>query len=182
MVEDLHDRVGARSLFATHYHELTELASQLARCANAQVLVREDGPDIVFLHQVADGAAASSYGIHVARLAGVPEPVIRRAREVLEGLESSAAMQRGPRTRRGPSRSQQLPLPLPSSVEEALLRADLATMTPLAALNFLSTLRALAEQAGTGSRAADAPGRDPAGGRATSTVIPFPKPQGAGGP
>ena len=176
VVEDLHDRVGARTLFATHYHELTELATQLARCTNAQVLVREDGHDIVFLHQVAGGAAESSYGIHVARLAGVPEPVIARAREVLGGLEATAASQRSPRHRRGPSRSRQLALPLPSPVEEALLRADLSNMTPLEALNVLAKLRALAEAAG-GSRDPSAPAADPpSGARPSSTVIPFPRP------
>jgi DNA mismatch repair protein MutS len=119
VVEDLHDRVRARTLFATHYHELTELAAQLDRIANVQVLVREEGHDVVFLHRVADGAAASSYGIHVARLAGVPEAVIRRAREVLAGLERAAAdhtarAKAGPRrVRTGPSRGQQLVLPLP---------------------------------------------------------------------
>ena len=113
VVEDLHDRVRARTLFATHYHELTELASQLDRVANLQVLVREEGRDVVFLHQVADGAAASSYGIHVAGLAGVPDAVIRRAREVLGGLERAAHAPRGRRPRRGPSRGQQLALPLP---------------------------------------------------------------------
>jgi DNA mismatch repair protein MutS len=91
VVEDLHDRIRARTLFATHYHELTELAARLDRVRNAQVLVHEDGQDIVFLHRVADGAAGSSYGIHVARLAGVPEPVVRRAREVLAGLERTRA-------------------------------------------------------------------------------------------
>jgi DNA mismatch repair protein MutS len=113
VVEDLHDRVGARTLFATHYHELTELASQLDRVANVQVLVREEGHEVVFLHRVADGAAASSYGIHVARLAGVPDSVIRRAREVLGTLERAAQAPRGRRPRRGPSRGQQLALPLP---------------------------------------------------------------------
>jgi len=120
VVEDLHDRVRARTLFATHYHELTELAAQLDRVANVQVLVREEGHDVVFLHRVGDGAAASSYGIHVARLAGVPDAVIRRAREVLGGLERAAAAGReggrsgsGRRPRRGPSRGQQLVLPLP---------------------------------------------------------------------
>jgi len=181
VVEDLHDRVGARTLFATHYHELTELASQLPRCANAQVLVREQGQDIVFLHRVADGAAESSYGIHVARLAGVPEPVIRRSREVLGGLEATAANQRPPRQRRGPSRAQQLPLPLPSPVEEALLRADLSRMTPLDALNFLSTLRALVDpDAAAGRRAEPAPPDPLAAGRSGTTVIPFPKPPSSG--
>jgi DNA mismatch repair protein MutS len=119
VVEDLHDRVRARTLFATHYHELTELAAQLDRVTNVQVLVREDGHDIVFLHRVAEGAATSSYGIHVARLAGVPDAVIRRAREVLGGLERAAARSGAAnrpdarRRRRGPSRGQQLVLPLP---------------------------------------------------------------------
>jgi DNA mismatch repair protein MutS len=172
VVEDLHDRVGARVLFATHYHELTELVRQLPRVANAQVLVREEGHNIAFLHRVADGAAASSYGIHVARLAGLPEAVIRRAREVLAGLEAAAQTPFPGRHRRGPSRSQQLPLPLPSPVEEALLRADLARMTPLEAMNFLSELRA---------RLDIAPAEQPEAetghaGRPGGAVIPFPAP------
>ncbi len=175
VVEDLHDRVGARTLFATHYHELTELASQLARVANAQVLVKEDGQDIVFLHRVAAGAAASSYGIHVARLAGVPDPVIQRAREVLAGLETASASQRSPRAGRGPSRSQQLPLALPSPVEEALRQADLSRMTPIEALNFLSTLRTLLEAGTSHGPPQHVPGRrGPGGERPASTVIPFP--------
>ena len=171
VVEDLHDRVGARALFATHYHELTELASQLERVANLQVLVREDGHHIVFLYRVADGAAASSYGIHVARLAGVPEPVIRRAREVLAGLERAAAGARPVRGRRGPSRGQQLALALASPVEEALRSVDLATMTPLDALNFLSKLRAMLD-----APAAAADANPPRGGDSGRTVVPFPGP------
>jgi DNA mismatch repair protein MutS len=191
VVEDLHDRVGARTLFATHYHELTELASQLDRVANAQVLVKEAGQDIVFLHRVADGAAGSSYGIHAALLAGVPEHVIRRAREVLAGLERAATGLRSSRGRRGPSRGQQLALPLPSPVEEALRRIDLATMTPLDALNFLSSLRALLDAAPAGSpdtaaprgretpsTRGGAPGGESASGADESparTVVPFPR-------
>ncbi|HVI85144.1 MAG TPA: DNA mismatch repair protein MutS [bacterium] len=174
VVEDLHDRLGARVLFATHYHELTELATQLARVSNVQVLVREEGHNIAFLHRVADGAPASSYGIHVAGLAGLPEPVIRRAREVLAGLEAAAHRPLPGRSRRGPSRSQQLPLPLPSQVEEALRRAELARMTPLEALNFLSALKALldagsppAEEPDLTSRRVSRPG---------GAVIPFPVP------
>ena len=175
VVEDLHDRVGARTLFATHYHELTELTSQLARVANAQVLVKEDGQDIVFLHRVAAGAAASSYGIHVARLAGVPDPVIQRAREVLAGLEAASASQRSPRAGRGPSRSQQLALALPSPVEEALRQADLSRMTPIEALNFLSTLRTLLEAGPSHGAPQHASGRrGPGADRPASTVIPFP--------
>jgi DNA mismatch repair protein MutS len=170
VVEDLHDRVGARTLFATHYHELTELAGQLDRVANVQVLVREEGQSVIFLHRVVDGAAGSSYGIHVARLAGVPDAVIRRAREVLAGLEQAAPSQshsrgtpRPVRSRRGPSRAQQIALPLGSPIEDAIRNADPATMTPLDALNFLSDLRAMVS-------AEDSPG-DPS----ARTVIPFPR-------
>jgi DNA mismatch repair protein MutS len=190
VVEDLHDRVGARTLFATHYHELTDLAAQLDRVANVQVLVREEGQDVVFLHRVADGAAESSYGIHVARLAGVPEQVVRRAREVLAGLErltspehiaaanrrdesgqgrgrdAAPAGLRPPRSRRGPLRSQQLPLALPSPVEDALRQVDVATMTPLEALNILSRLRSLLDT------------EPPADASAGSTVVPFPRKPG----
>src|SRR5579884_2567700 len=174
VVEDLHDRIGVRTLFATHYHELTELASQLEGVANRQVLVHEDGPDIVFLHRVADGAAGSSYGIHVARLAGVPDHVVRRAREVLGGLERHAPLSPAEASRRekrrGPSRSRQLALPLASAVEEALRQVDVATMTPLEALNFLSRVRALLgppEDGGEAERPAaeDAPVR---------RIVPFP--------
>ncbi len=188
VVEDLHDRIGARALFATHYHELTELASQLEGVVNLQVLVREDGHHVVFLYRVADGAAASSYGIHVARLAGVPDPVIRRAREVLAGLERAAAGPRPARGRRGPSRSQQLPLGLASPLEDALRAMDLATMTPLEALNFLSTLRAmidappgLPDQGAAPPPAAEA-GRSHPTDRG-GTIVPFPGPGGPrGGP
>ena len=104
--------------------------------------------------------------------------VTHRAREVLAGLEANAASQRTPR-KRGPSRGRQLALPLPSPVEEALRRADLARMTPLEALNFLSTLRTLVEQPGEGPPIADTPGATPRpGGRQAGTVVPFPKSPG----
>ena len=160
-------------MFATHYHELTELATQLARVSNVQVLVREEGHNIAFLHRAADGAAASSYGIHVAGLAGLPEPVIRRAREVLAGLEAAARRPLPGRMRRGPSRSQQLALPLPSQVEESLRRADLARMTPLEALNFLSTLKALVE---AGSAPAEEPDLTRRASGSGGALIPFPVP------
>jgi DNA mismatch repair protein MutS len=173
VVEDLHDRVGARALFATHYHELTDLASQLDGVHNVQVLVREDKGNIIFLHRVAEGAAGSSYGIQVAGLAGVPDPVIARAREVLASLERSATHLRSARRPRGPSRSQQLALPLPSPVEEALRQIDLATMTPLDALNFLSSLRSLLD-------APTAAENTPvSGGRMGGAVVPFPRSPGS---
>ncbi|VTR94535.1 dna mismatch repair protein : DNA mismatch repair protein MutS OS=Singulisphaera acidiphila (strain ATCC BAA-1392 / DSM 18658 / VKM B-2454 / MOB10) GN=mutS PE=3 SV=1: MutS_I: MutS_II: MutS_III: MutS_IV: MutS_V [Gemmata massiliana] len=87
MTEYLHDAIGCRSLFATHYHELAQLATALPRLRNYNVLVRELADEIVFLHKIAPGNAERSYGIHVARLAGVPDAVLKRATAVLSSLE-----------------------------------------------------------------------------------------------
>jgi DNA mismatch repair protein MutS len=89
IVEHLHHVVGARTLFATHYHELTELAGRLPRLRNYNVAVREWKEDIVFLHQIVPGGSDKSYGIQVARLAGVPRPVIDRAKQILRVLEEA---------------------------------------------------------------------------------------------
>ncbi|MDX1962849.1 MAG: DNA mismatch repair protein MutS [Pirellulales bacterium] len=88
VTEYLHDRVGCRTLFATHYHELTDLAKTLSGVKNLNVAVREWREQVVFLHQIVPGAADKSYGIHVARLAGIPPEVNNRAKEILEQLES----------------------------------------------------------------------------------------------
>lgn len=88
ITEYLHHQVGCRALFATHYHELAQLAETLPNLRNYNVLVREWQEDIVFLHKIAAGSADKSYGIHVARLAGIPEEVLGRAREVLGQLEA----------------------------------------------------------------------------------------------
>jgi DNA mismatch repair protein MutS len=87
IVEHLHGAVGARALFATHYHQLTDLAERYAGIANQNVAVREWGDEIVFLHKIVDGGTDRSYGIHVARLAGVPPAVIERAKGILRDLE-----------------------------------------------------------------------------------------------
>ena len=89
IVEHLHNQVGAKTLFATHYHELTELADRLPRLRNFNVAVREWNEQIVFLHKIVEGGADKSYGIHVARLAGVPKPVIERAKAILRNLEDT---------------------------------------------------------------------------------------------
>ena len=89
IVEHLHNQVGAKTLFATHYHELTELAGRLPRLRNFNVAVREWNEQIVFLHKIVEGGADKSYGIHVARLAGVPKPVIERAKAILRNLEET---------------------------------------------------------------------------------------------
>ncbi|HYG25221.1 MAG TPA: DNA mismatch repair protein MutS [Verrucomicrobiae bacterium] len=89
IVEHLHHQVGAKTLFATHYHELTELAARLPRIKNFNVAVREWHDSIVFLRKIVEGGTDKSYGIQVARLAGVPKPVLERAKEILRNLEES---------------------------------------------------------------------------------------------
>jgi len=89
IVEHLHNQVGAKTLFATHYHELTELAARLPRLKNYNVAVREWHDQIVFLRKIIEGGTDKSYGIQVARLAGVPKTVLERAKEILRNLEES---------------------------------------------------------------------------------------------
>jgi DNA mismatch repair protein MutS len=88
IVEHIHEHIGCRTLFATHYHELTDLETQLPGVRNFNVAVKEWDDQVVFLHQIVPGAADKSYGIHVAQLAGVPRSVNQRAREVLAWLEA----------------------------------------------------------------------------------------------
>ena len=104
IVEHLHNQVGAKTLFATHYHELTELASRLARLKNFNVAVREWHDQIVFLRKIVEGGTDKSYGIQVARLAGVPKTVLERAKTILRNLEESELTPEG--SVRQPSRRQ----------------------------------------------------------------------------
>lgn len=148
IVEHLHEEVGAKTLFATHYHELTELASLLPRVTNRTMTVREWEEKIVFLHRVEPGSADKSYGIQVARLAGLPDSVTARAGEVLSNLETAEYDPGGkPRIARGESAPQtgdsQMALFARTEdvVAELLREVDLDRMTPLAALNFLSAVK-----------------------------------------
>ncbi len=93
-VEFLHAEIGARTLFATHYHELTMLAEKLPRVRNLRVGVKETASGIVFLHNIEPGAASKSYGIEVARLAGLPAAVIERAKHVLQAARKAGAAER----------------------------------------------------------------------------------------
>jgi DNA mismatch repair protein MutS len=102
MVEHLHNQTGAKTLFATHYHELTELAARLPRVRNYNVAVREWHEQIIFLRKLVPGGTDKSYGLQVARLAGVPAPVLSRAREILRNLEEAELRPDG--TPRPPSR------------------------------------------------------------------------------
>jgi DNA mismatch repair protein MutS len=109
IAEYLHDQAGCRTLFATHYHELAQLSETLTNLRNYNVLVREWQDDIVFLHKIAVGSADKSYGIHVARLAGVPDEVLERARRVLNQLESrhlDRELPKSPRRKKGPAERQ----------------------------------------------------------------------------
>ncbi len=100
IVEFLHNEAGAKTLFATHYHELTELAGRLTRLKNFNVAVREWNEQIIFLRKIVTGGTDKSYGIQVARLAGVPKPVLKRAKEILSNLEASELTPEGkPRSR-----------------------------------------------------------------------------------
>jgi DNA mismatch repair protein MutS len=148
VVEYLHDHVGARTLLATHYHELTELGTLLPRVHNVNVLVKEEGDRVVFLRKVADGGADRSYGIHVAQLAGLPPAVIEHAQRILRHLEAASQVPGGeePFLPPVPARATgalQLPLPLQpvSPVEEALMGLSLEAMTPLEAMQALHALR-----------------------------------------
>jgi DNA mismatch repair protein MutS len=89
LVEYLHNQIGAKTLFATHYHELTELAARLPRLRNFNVAVREWNDQIIFLRKILPGGTDKSYGLQVARLAGVPKAVLIRAKEILSNLEDS---------------------------------------------------------------------------------------------
>jgi DNA mismatch repair protein MutS len=89
IIEHIHDNIGAKTLFSTHYHELTILGEQLANVKNVHVQAIEEEGKVVFLHKVSDGKADKSYGIHVAQLAELPQALIDRARALLEGFEAS---------------------------------------------------------------------------------------------
>ena len=149
VAEQLHDRVGAKAMFATHYHELTALARTRPRARNVQVAVREQEGGVVFLHQLVEGGASRSYGIQVARLAGLPRGVIDRARAVLAALERGDDVFGRARTPTAAIDTRQIELfgprmPVPSAAEEVAseLRAlDPDELTPRAALELIARLR-----------------------------------------
>jgi DNA mismatch repair protein MutS len=142
-VEYLHGRVRAKTLFATHYFELTDLAEQLEGVKNYHVSVKETGGGIVFLRKVEPGAADRSYGIEVAKLAGLPNEVVERAREVLvqhEFAEQQATAHLSPGAS-PPAAQLTIFTPLSQPVLEKLRDVDLNRLTPLEALNLLAELK-----------------------------------------
>jgi DNA mismatch repair protein MutS len=148
VAEHLHDRVGCRTMFATHYHELMQLPERLAHARNLNVAVREAGGKVVFLHRLEPGGTDRSYGIHVAELAGLPTAVVARAQAILGTLEGAHRVAPGaPAPAADPA---QLGLPLevpPHPALEALRAVDVNSLTPLEALNRLADLVRRAEEA-----------------------------------
>jgi DNA mismatch repair protein MutS len=154
VAEHLHDVIGCRALFATHYHELTELADTRDGCENWSVSAREHQGEVVFLHKLQRGAASRSYGVACARLAGVPEPVLARARAILGDLEKGAALPGGAhaslrgRTRTGRAQldlfgagaAPQSP-PEQHAAIETLRNVDVDRLTPLEALQLVASLK-----------------------------------------
>ena len=140
VTEFLHNTIGCKTIFATHYHELTQLTEELAHARNFNVAVREAGDEIVFLHRLEPGGADRSYGIHVGRLAGLPAAVVGRAWQVLALLEAGhhVAHQAPP----VPPDAAQLVLFSPSGSPHPLLeeleRLDVNALSPLEALNRLA--------------------------------------------
>ena len=141
-LEYVHAKIGARTLFATHYHELTLLAEQLPHLSNLRVAVKESAAGIAFLHTIEPGAASKSYGIEVARLAGLPASVIERARRVLAQHERSEK-----RTVAQETEDTTAPLqltiftPLSQRILDRLNELDTNSLTPLQALNLLEELK-----------------------------------------
>ncbi|MEL6410794.1 MAG: DNA mismatch repair protein MutS [Pseudomonadota bacterium] len=149
-LEHLHEVNGCRALFATHYHELTHLSEKLSRVDNATVSVKEHDGDVIFLHEVKQGAADRSYGVQVAKLAGLPEAVVERARVVLDALEKGE--------REGGTHREAIiddlplfsanPAPAPTKREDSDVEDRLKTvlpdeLTPQAALNLIYELKSL---------------------------------------
>ena len=129
-----HPQLKARTLFATHYHELTQLSDLLPGVRNYNVAVTESDNQVVFLHRIVPGGADRSYGIHVAQLAGIPRPVIQRASEILKQLESSS----GTAVQIEPSTSQQLTFfPETNPLLAELKKLDVNTLPPIQAINIL---------------------------------------------
>ncbi|OGO41860.1 MAG: DNA mismatch repair protein MutS [Chloroflexi bacterium RBG_16_57_9] len=152
VVEYLHNapRLRPKTLFATHYHELTELANLLPRVHNYNVAVAEEGDRVIFLHKIVPGGADRSYGIHVARLAGLPKAVIHRAEELLQDLETAARAPGAAHSVKPAHEVQQLSLfAPPHPLVEEVKQLDINSMTPLEALTKLFELQRRLQQEDT---------------------------------
>jgi DNA mismatch repair protein MutS len=143
VAEHLHEQNGCRAVFATHYHEMTALPERLAACANANLRAREWKGDLVFLHEVAPGPADRSYGIQVAKLAGLPKPAVERAKAVLARLEAGKGGRASGALTDLPLFADQPAALEPSAVEAALAALDPDTLSPREALEEVYRLKKL---------------------------------------
>ena len=162
-----HPSLGAKTLFATHYHELTELAGTLPRIKNFHVAVAEESGEVAFLHKIIPGAADKSYGVHVATLAGMPRAVISRAQDVLRGLEGANGKRPARRRSVATDPNQPALLPPTSEAAERLLGIDVTSLTPLEAITKLFELQEVARRESDdalGRKGNRPPDEGPAGG------------------
>jgi DNA mismatch repair protein MutS len=153
IVEHLHEQARPKTIFATHYHELTELATILPSVVNRTMAVREWEDKIVFLRRVKPGSSDKSYGLHVARLAGIPTAVIERASRVLQNLEAyeydlsgKPRLAKGAGSGEGHADQMMLFAPAEEVVASILKEVDLERLSPLAALNLLHSLKARVDE------------------------------------
>lgn len=153
IIEYIYHHVQAKTMFATHYHELTSLSKELTNLVNVHVATLEKDGEVTFLHQIAEGPADKSYGIHVAKIAGLPEELLERADVILEELETNASepplspttednQKEKPAT--DTSVGEQLSLfeePSYDKIIKTLKETDMMTLTPMEAMNLLFTLK-----------------------------------------
>ena len=146
IAEFIHDnpKLGSRTLFATHYHELTQLSKFLKRACNYTVDVSESEGEIIFLHNIIQGASDKSYGVHVAQLAGIPKQVISRSYEILDELEKKTNFKKDIKRSKT---EKQLPLmPSDTIIKSKLNSIDINKITPIDAINRLSELKKLSDK------------------------------------
>ncbi|MEY8462167.1 DNA mismatch repair protein MutS [Streptococcus merionis] len=148
IIEHIHNHVGAKTLFATHYHELTSLSDQLKHLVNVHVATLEQNEQVTFLHKIAQGPADKSYGIHVAKIAGLPEGLLKRADHILGQLEAHSAQLAADQSKSPEpvqaSQAAQLDLfaePTSHPILEQLRQLNLNTMTPMEAMLALADLQ-----------------------------------------
>jgi DNA mismatch repair protein MutS len=144
ITEYLANQIRCRTLFATHYHELTELGHLLANVKNLNVAVREWEGQVIFLHKIVAGGTDKSYGIHVAKLAGIPKSILRRAEEILSDLENTFAKEAaGEKLARHKTASEKdlLFVEKHKSVLEKIKDLDVNNLTPLEAINLLNEIK-----------------------------------------
>ncbi len=145
VTEHIANRLKCRTLFATHYHELTELAELFENIKNCNVAVREWAGEVVFLHKILPGGTDKSYGIHVAKLAGLPKSILERSSEILEELESTftkeASGEHLARHKTRDSDEQSLFVQRHKSVLDKLAAIDINNLTPIEAINLLNQIK-----------------------------------------